>query len=72
MRFGEAIALTWDDVNFKAHTISINKTFVELHGSPIIQNKTKTDADVRTIHISDNQIKVLKGFKDSYYKETQL
>lgn len=72
MRFGEAVAITWDGVNFKAHTISINKTSVELHGSPIIQNKTKTDAGVRTMHISDNQIKVLKGFKNSYDKETQL
>ena len=60
MRFGEAVALTWDDVDLKVGTIDINKTSVELHGSPIIQERTKTDSGTRTISISDNVIDFLK------------
>ncbi len=66
MRFGEAVALTWDDVDLKNNTIDINKISVELHGSPFIQNRTKTDAGMRIIHISDSQNKVLRKFYASY------
>ena len=65
MRFGEAVALTWDDVDLKAGTIDINKTSVELHGSPIIQERTKTDSGTRTISISENVIDFLKEVQQS-------
>lgn len=60
MRFGEAVALTWDDVDLKKGTIDINKISVELHGSPFIQNRTKTNAGMRNIYISRSQIAVLR------------
>lgn len=60
MRFGEAVALTWDDVDFKEKTIRINKTSVELHGSPYIQDHTKTSSGTRTISVSDNVVKFLR------------
>ena len=65
MRFGESVALTWEDVNFKEKTIHINKTSVELHGSPYIQEHTKTESGMRTISISDNVINFLKEVKRS-------
>lgn len=65
MRFGEAVALTWEDVNFKEKTIKINKTSVELHGSPYIQEHTKTSSGTRTISISDNVAYFLKEIKSS-------
>ena len=65
MRFGEAVALTWDDVDLKARTIEINKTSVELHGSPIIQERTKTDSGTRIISISDNVVEFLKEVQQS-------
>ena len=51
MRFGEAAALTWDDVDLEARTIKISKTAVSIHGSMIIQDRPKTDDSVREIVI---------------------
>lgn len=65
MRFGEAAALTWDDVKLKKRTISINKTSVELHGSPIIQLHPKTSAGNRIISIPENVADFLKEVKGS-------
>lgn len=65
MRFGEAVALTWADVNLKKRTIKINKTSVELHGSPIIQPHPKTSAGNRTISIPENVADFLKEVKKS-------
>jgi integrase len=69
MRFGEAVALTWDDVDLKKKTIRIHKTSVEMHGSPIIQEHTKTSSGTRTISISDNVVTFLKEVKNSQEKE---
>ncbi|MCB6992210.1 site-specific integrase [bacterium 210820-DFI.6.37] len=69
MRFGEAVALTWGDVDFKKKTIRINKTSVEMHGSPIIQPHTKTSSGTRIISISDNVVKFLREVKKSLNKE---
>lgn len=63
MRFGEAAALTWDDVNFKDGSININKTAASIHGSMIIQDHPKTEAGVRVIYVSDNIIDWLKKIK---------
>ena len=60
LRFGEAVALTWGDVDFKNKTLSVNKTSVELHGSPIIQEHTKTSSGTRTIALPDRVISFLK------------
>ena len=69
MRFGEAVALTWEDVDLKQKTITINKTSVELHGSPYIQEHTKTSAGTRIISISDNVMAFLKEVKKSLDSE---
>ena len=65
MRFSEAVALTWDDIDLKQKTININKISVELHGSPIIQFRTKTDAGTRIISIPDNVVTFLRSVKIS-------
>ena len=65
MRFGEAAALTWDDVDLNARTIHICKTSVELHGSPHIQDHPKTSAGNRTIAISGSVAAFLKMVKES-------
>lgn len=65
MRFGEAVALTWDDVDLKNRTITINKISVEEHGSPVIQERTKTAASTRKIAISGNVADFLKTVKEN-------
>ena len=65
MRFGESIALTWDDVDFKTGKISINKTAVSIHGSMEIQDRTKTSAGMRTIYVGENIIEWLRWHKST-------
>lgn len=65
MRFGEAIALTWDDVDFKTGKISINKTAVSIHGNMEIQDRTKTAAGMRTIYVGENITEWLKWHKST-------
>ncbi|MGN0703445.1 MAG: site-specific integrase [Lentihominibacter sp.] len=72
MRFGEAVTLTWNDVNLKKKTIRINKTSVELHGSPIIQEHTKTASGTRTIAIPDSVVSFLREVKKSQDKDLNI
>ena len=69
MRFGEAVALTWNDVDLKKKTIRINKTSVEMHGSPFIQEHTKTSSGTRTISIPNSVVEFLKEVKASQDKD---
>lgn len=55
IRQGEALALTWNDVDFNNKTIKINKTY-----SHKILSTPKTQNSNRTIKIPNNLIKVLK------------
>ena len=64
MHIGEAQALMWDDVNFEEKTITINKIVTEPHGSPIIENRTKTYAGRRTISVSANIMEYLSMLKE--------
>lgn len=69
MRFGEATAITWDDVNMKDKSIRINKTSVCLRGSCMIQDQPKTAAGNRTIYVSGNIISFLKMVRASQNPE---
>lgn len=48
-RVGEALALQYEDIDYKNNIIKINKTVVFDNGIPTIQNHTKTDAGNRSI-----------------------
>ncbi len=52
MRIGEALALTPNDINFVAKTISIDKTYYRLDGVDLVTSP-KTQKSVRTILIPD-------------------
>jgi integrase len=54
-RLGELLALTWQDVDFKAGTIEINKSF-----RAGVVGKPKTANGYRTIRLSDAVLAVLK------------
>ena len=54
VRVGEAICLTWDDVNLKEGYIDINKTAVKTKGRIIVQPHPKTGQSNRRIYLSDN------------------
>lgn len=84
MRKGEAAALTWDDVDLKVGTITINKTldFAAEDESELFGD-TKTFNSERTIRISQSIIQDLKqhikyqnqnklAWKDSYKHKLNL
>lgn len=52
LRRGELAALTWQDVDLKARTISVNKTIeYPPNQMPKLRHLTKTDAGIRTVDI---------------------
>ena len=63
MRFGEATALTWDDVNLETGEVNITKTAVAIHGSMTIQEHPKTKAGVRTIFLAPTTLEWLRHHK---------
>lgn len=62
MRKGEILGLTWDDVDFDAKTIKVNRTLYKIKGEFLL-HEPKTRHSIRTIYIDDDLIKVLKKQK---------
>lgn len=63
MRKGEALALTWNDVNFQDGTINIDKTITLGDKNRVMVNSTKTEAGIRTISIDKITLKILDEWK---------
>lgn len=63
IRVGEAICLTWDDVNLEKGYVDINKTAIKVNGGISVQNHPKTGQSVRRIYLSENTIGFLKRLK---------
>jgi len=51
LRKGEAMALTWNDINFSNNIITINKTLVELQNGDLLVQDTKTESSNRIIKL---------------------
>ncbi|MFF3102992.1 site-specific integrase [Viridibacillus arvi] len=62
MRKGEALALTWQDINFKENEISINKAVGQGKSQKLYIKSTKTGSD-RTIKMDEATMTVLKEWK---------
>ena len=69
LRIGEAIALNWNDIDFKKKTLRVNKSFTNKIGngaSKIISPKTKNS--IRTIDLDDSLLDLLKKHYESEKK----
>lgn len=63
IRKGECLALTWNDIDFKNNTLTVNKTIsVGLNNKQIIQDP-KSFNSFRTISIDTNTMIILKKWK---------
>ena len=62
LRRGEALALTWDDIDTKQGLLTVN-TAVKRGENGQYVGSTKNESSVRTITIDDNTIKILKAWK---------
>lgn len=62
-RKAEALALTWDDIDFDNATVTINKTYTrKIKGVPYkIENTPKTASSIRTIKLPSVVINALKS-----------
>lgn len=63
MRKGEALALTWSDINFKENTLSINKTLTRGDNARLIVLPPKTRKSARTISIDPFTMGLLKQWR---------
>lgn len=63
MRSGELLALTLNDVNFEAKTVSITKTYARLNGKDIV-NPPKTPKSNREITVPDFLLDVIRDYAD--------
>lgn len=73
LRIGEALALTWEDVDFQNKTIKINKNLKQVKNRDnneqgnykiIIQNSTKTSSGSRIVPLNNKSIEALKYIKE--------
>lgn len=80
LRLGEAAALTWDDVDFHNHTITVNKSYVQALNrdknninpqtqkpyayTMILQKSPKTTRSTRVIPLNKEAQRALKGLWD--------
>jgi integrase len=62
MRKGEALALTWNDLNFKTNELRINKALSRGKDNQLYVKSTKTGV-ARTIKMDDKTMAVLKEWK---------
>lgn len=63
-RIGEVLALTWEDINFKTKTLSINKSLIfNDENKQWYFGPTKTFTSNRIIKIGDTLITILKKFQ---------
>lgn len=69
MRKGEALALTWNDVDFTKNELRINKALSRGEGNRLIVQTPKTKKSMRTIILDDKTMQVLKDWKKKQLEE---
>lgn len=63
LRKGEALALTWRDINFSSQTITIDKTLATGKNGTLLIQQPKTKASNRTISLDSSTIELLKFWR---------
>jgi len=69
MRKGEALSLTWKDIDFKNNQISINKTIARGADARLIVQTPKTKASERVVNLDDKTMATLKQWRSTQAKE---
>lgn len=65
-RRGEALALTYEDIDFENNTVDINKVIVFVNGKPTIQHRAKSKDGIRTIPLLTPLKNVLNSKETGY------
>lgn len=69
LRKGEAMALTWNDLDFTNNLITVNKTLAELQSGVAIIQDTKTESSNRTVKADKQTMNILKEWKNHILQE---
>lgn len=64
LRIGEALALTYADIDFEAKTVSVNKNVVFISGKRIDQDTPKSAAGIRVVPVPDEAIQLIPRVTD--------
>lgn len=62
-RYGEILGLTWDDINFPAATVSINKQFVRISRTECRIGELKTKSSHRMLPLPPPLLQILKAYQ---------
>lgn len=60
LRRGELVPLTWDDIDLKNKTLSVNKTVEYVNGAPRVKSSAKSRTSIRVINIPEKLVEYLK------------
>lgn len=63
LRQGEALALTWNDIDFTNNTLTVSKTLARGENRRLLVQTPKTKASYRTISVDDETLLVLKEWR---------
>lgn len=63
MRRGEALALTWEDIDFQKDTISVNKTLAKGLNNKTIVQAPKTSTGRRVVSVDAETLRILRRWK---------
>jgi integrase len=63
LRKGEALALTWSDIDFEDNTLTVNKALTRGENSKLILQPPKTKGSVRVISLDSTTIEFLKKWR---------
>jgi integrase len=63
VRIGEALAVSWDDVDLKAGRVEIDHTLVRIKGVGLIRKGTKSKAGERTLRLPEFALTMMRRRK---------
>ena len=64
MRRGEACGLRWSDINWKKHSIHVQRTVIKLSHEPIFVKPPKTASGDRIVYLSKEMVRLLHSWKE--------
>ena len=71
LRRGEVLALTWDNVNFKTSSLTINKSLSRIEGTDIVSS-TKTASGERTLKIPNFVLNALSERRQKQWNDRKI
>lgn len=72
LRRSEVLGLTWDNVDFKNKTLSVDKILTDSKTEGLQLTSPKTESSIRTIKMTKEIIETLKIYKDHQHEMKQI